>query len=113
MRNLFFFIGLLFLIIACDSNRIFDEYVAIKDHSWKKTDSITFKLNVTDTLSAQNLFINIRNNNSYKYSNLFIITELLAPNQFATVDTLQYEMTDETGKWLGTGFTDLKENKLF
>lgn len=37
----------------------------------------------------------------------------MAPNQFVTIDTLQYEMTDKTGKWLGKGFTDLKENKLF
>jgi gliding motility-associated lipoprotein GldH len=37
----------------------------------------------------------------------------LAPNQYATIDTLEYEMTDATGKWLGNGFSDLKENKLF
>ncbi|MDO9260670.1 MAG: gliding motility lipoprotein GldH [Flavobacteriaceae bacterium] len=113
MNKFFFFIGFLSLFIACDSNRIFDEYNSIDDHAWKKDDTITFNLKVLDTISPQNLFINIRNNNDYKYSNIFIITEILAPNQFATIDTLQYEMTDETGKWLGKGFSDLKENKLF
>jgi gliding motility-associated lipoprotein GldH len=29
------------------------------------------------------------------------------------VDTLEYEMTDAKGQWLGTGFTDVKESKLF
>ena len=29
------------------------------------------------------------------------------------MDTLQYEMADTTGKYLGKGFTDIKENKLF
>lgn len=113
MNRFFFFIGFLTLVIACDSNRIFDEYVSINNSTWKKNDTVSFNLNITDTISAQNLFINIRNNNDYKYSNLFIITEILAPNQYATIDTLQYEMTDETGKWLGNGFSDLKENKLF
>lgn len=113
MNKIFFFIGFLSLFISCDSDRKFDEYVSIENSNWQKDDTITFNLNVSDTISAQNLFINIRNNNDYKYSNLFIITEILSPNQYATIDTLEYEMTNATGKWLGNGFTDLKENKLF
>lgn len=113
MNKLFFILGFLSFLISCDSNRIFDEYVTINNSSWKNQDTISFKLPIKDTISAQNLFINIRNNNDYKYSNIFVITEILAPNQFATIDTLQYEMADETGKWLGDGFSDLKENKLF
>ena len=113
MSKFFFLTGFLSLFISCDSNRIFDEYKTIKNSHWKKNDTIKFNLTITDTVSAKNLFINIRNNNEYKYSNLYIITEIMAPNQFVTIDTLQYEMTDKTGKWLGKGFTDLKENKLF
>ena len=29
------------------------------------------------------------------------------------IDTLEYEMADSQGRWLGTGYTDIKENKLF
>lgn len=112
MNKFFFFIGFLSLLTSCDSNRIFDKYVSIENSTWKKEDTISFNFNVSDTILAQNLFINIRNNNDYKYSNIFIITEILTPNQYVTIDTLQYEMTDEKGKWLGNGFSDLKENKL-
>lgn len=112
MNKFFILFGFFSLFISCDSNRIFDEYRSIDNNTWKKEDTITFNLKVTDTIAAQNLFINIRNNNDYKYSNIFIITEILAPNQYATIDTLQYEMTDNSGKWLGDGFSDLKENKL-
>lgn len=112
MNKFFILFGFFSLFISCDSNRIFDEYRSIDNNTWKKEDTIKFNLKVTDTIAAQNLFINIRNNNDYKYSNIFIITEILAPNQYATIDTLQYEMTDNSGKWLGDGFSDLKENKL-
>jgi len=44
---------------------------------------------------------------------LYVITELLFPNETVIIDTLQYEMADETGKFLGVGFTEIKENKLF
>jgi gliding motility-associated lipoprotein GldH len=29
------------------------------------------------------------------------------------IDTLQYEMADASGKFLGNGFSEIKENKLF
>ncbi len=58
------------------------------------------------------MFINLRNNNNYEYSNLFLIVDINFPNNTSIVDTLEYEMTDAEGKFLGTGLTDLKENKL-
>ena len=57
--------------------------------------------------------INIRNNKNYEFSSLFLIAKIEFPNGFQVVDTLEYEMTDSEGNWLGTGFTELKENKLF
>ena len=59
------------------------------------------------------MFINIRNNKDYPFSNLYLITELNFPNGDKIIDTLQYEMSDKTGHFLGKGFTDIKENKLF
>lgn len=35
------------------------------------------------------------------------------PSGYKVIDTLEYEMTDVFGNWLGAGFTDIKENKLF
>ena len=35
------------------------------------------------------------------------------PEGSATVDTLQYQMANADGSMLGTGFTDVKEHKLF
>ena len=35
------------------------------------------------------------------------------PDLTKVVDTLEYEMADATGRFLGSGFSDRKENKLF
>ncbi|AOW21069.1 gliding motility lipoprotein GldH [Urechidicola croceus] len=113
MRNtivlVLFFIGL----VSCDSNRIFDEYQSVENNVWEKENIAEFKVEVKDTISKKNLFINIRNNKEYEFSNLFLIAKMSFPNGSAIVDTLEYEMTDKTGNFLGTGFTDIKENKLF
>lgn len=113
MNKIFYFLAIVLIVIACNSNQEFDEYKTISNADWHNKDTVLFNFNTSDTISSKNLFINIRNNGAYKYSNLFLITEILAPNQFATIDTLEYEMADATGNFLGQGFSDLKENKLF
>jgi gliding motility-associated lipoprotein GldH len=99
--------------ISCTSDAVFTNYKSIANNSWILNEKVAFNFSIIDTITKRNLFINIRNNNDYKYSNLFLITELVFPNKTKVVDTLQYEMADPTGKFLGTGFTEIKENKLF
>lgn len=100
------------VILSCDSNRIFDEYKSI-DNTWNKNEKVSFTFEPKDTLSTRNLFVNLRNNNDYKFSNLFLIVELNYPNGKIITDTLQYKMTEPNGKFLGTGFGEVKENKFW
>ena len=106
-------LGSLLLLFSCDDKSDFNLYKSIDNEGWKANEKIFFEFDVKDTISPKNLFINIRNNNEYAYSNLYLITELVFPNETKVVDTLQYEMADKTGRFLGVGFTEIKENKLF
>lgn len=112
-NKILFFLGLFFLIISCDKKTVFNQYKPIENTSWKAHKKIEFQFTVKDTIAPKNLFINIRNNKDYEYSNLYLITELIFPNKTIVVDTLQYEMADASGYFLGDGFTDIKDNKLF
>jgi gliding motility-associated lipoprotein GldH len=107
---IFLFVALLF---SCDSQRKFDEYKTIDVNGWSKDDLVVFEFDINDTIASNNLFINIRNTNEYLYNNIFVIAEMDYPNGLSVIDTLEYEMADLHGKWLGSGFTDVKENKLF
>ena len=100
-------------IIACDKNRVFDTYVTLETEGWGKEDLVSFQFDMMDSLGNYDLFIQVRNTNEFEYSNLYLITELQYPSGFHVVDTLEYKMTDSYGRWLGAGFTDIKENKLF
>ncbi|MDD3720965.1 MAG: gliding motility lipoprotein GldH [Lutibacter sp.] len=102
-----------FLLFSCNSNAVFDQYISIENQQWHSDKGIDFIVNNLDTISTNNVFINIRNNKDYEFSSLFLIAKLEMPNGFKVIDTLEYEMTDSSGNWLGSGFTDLKENKLF
>ncbi|MDO5978774.1 gliding motility lipoprotein GldH [Flavivirga spongiicola] len=109
---------LLFLLISslvfvsCDSNRVFDTYKSVPN-KWHKDSIISFKVSPPDSTNAYNLFVNLRNTSDYKYNNLFLIVEMNFPHGKTIKDTLEYRMADPSGKLLGTGFTGVKENKLW
>ncbi len=100
------------LLTSCDSKRVYDEYKSLP-HGWNKDSIITFNLKNIDSLQTYNLFINLRNNNDFPYSNLYLITQMQFPQGKVVTDTLEYEMAAPNGKWLGTGSGDEKENKLW
>ena len=77
---------------------------------WHKDSIVKFTFSPIDTISRNNVYINLRHNYDYAYSNLFLIVGIDFPNNYKVVDTLEYEMADAEGKFLGDGLTDLKEN---
>jgi gliding motility-associated lipoprotein GldH len=100
------------LLVSCDSKRVFDEYQSLPD-GWHRDSLVSFDFNNPDTTKVYDLFINIRNNNEYPFSNLYLITEMNFPNGKTIADTLEYEMAYPNGDWMGEGFTDVKESKLW
>ena len=104
-------IGVLFFM-SCDSKSIFSEYQTI-NNGWKKNESIDFSFSAPDTISKYHLFIQVRNDEKYGFSNLFLITHMNFPNGDVVSDTLEYEMAKPNGEWLGTGFSSVKESKLW
>ena len=100
------------LLVSCDEKRVFDEYKSVGS-AWHKDSIVSFDLPVLDSTQRYDLFINLRDNNNYPYSNLFLIVTLEKPNGYTKVDTLEYEMASPDGTLLGNGYTDIKESKLY
>ena len=101
-----------FLFTNCDSKAVFNIYKTVPNQ-WHKDSVASFKFNAPDTLNNYNLYVNLRTTNAYKFSNLFLLVELNYPNGKTVKDTLEYKMAAPNGELLGTGFSDIKENKLW
>ncbi|MFK7781196.1 gliding motility lipoprotein GldH [Psychroserpens sp.] len=108
----YFVVLMVLMVVSCDSNHVFDQYKSVPNQ-WHKDSVISFGITAPDTINNYNLFVNLRNTNDYKYSNLFLVVELDYPNGKTIKDTLEYRMTAPDGSFLGSGFTDVKENKLW
>lgn len=110
MRN-FILIFASILLISCNDSIIYDDYQSI-DQTWHKDSIVTFNFKQKDTTSLHNVFIKIRNNHKYPYSNLFLIVTLESPSDKNLIDTLEYQMANEKGELLGAGFSSVKESIL-
>ncbi len=113
MRKTGVLLVVLWLIQSCQSDMVFNEYQKITKAEWAQNHIVEFEIAMQDSIIPYNIFINLRNTKDYEFSNLFLITQMTFPNQTIVVDTLEYEMTDVNGRFLGSGFSDIKENKLF
>ena len=110
------FLLISFLIIlflsSCDLNRVFDENYSFENANWDRNKIVSFKIEISDTISQNRFFINIRNTTDYKYNNLYLFITTQLPDGNISKDTIECILADINGKWLGNGLSKLKENNI-
>lgn len=98
--------------MSCDSNRIFDDSVAVKEKGWDINDIKVLTVTISDISSVNNLHINLRNTTDYRYSNILFFLETEYPNQKVSKDTIECILAAPDGKWLGKGMGKIKDNRI-
>ena len=106
-------VGLFILIfLACDYNPVFQQNISIPNDRWNKDSIVKIEVPITDTISYNDIYIDIRNLNSYPYSNLYLFVSVSAPNGDNLTDTIEYRLADEYGAWLGKSSSRIWDCKL-
>lgn len=111
--NKILFCIVLILSFSCDRYKKYDSYQTLENKVWKAKDSVLFKVGIEDISKPHHVFLNVRTDNQYQYRNLYVISKMTLPSKIVIQDTLEYEMADAFGNWLGEGFTDVRNNKLY
>jgi gliding motility-associated lipoprotein GldH len=108
-----FFYALIFLLLlSCDKNRVFEKNVKIPGNAWQKSNIIHFNVNISDTSSSHNVYINLRNRSQYAYSNIFMFITMHAPSGESVRDTFEITLADDRGRWLGRGIGNALSNQV-
>jgi gliding motility-associated lipoprotein GldH len=107
-------VGLLFLFVStgCDRNRVFENNIDIPDYSWDVKNKLSFEVNIDDTVSLHNLYVNVRHASQYPYANLYVFITIKFPNGKLAKDTLECVFSDQNGKWKGEGMVDIWDNQI-
>ena len=103
---------ILLLLSSCSRDTVYNQFKPMEGNRWHKDSVVRFTIPSNDTVQKNNIYVTLRNNKDYEFSNLFLIVGIRFPNSYQIVDTLEYEMTTPEGRFLGTGMSDVKENKL-
>ncbi|NVO10243.1 MAG: gliding motility lipoprotein GldH [Bacteroidales bacterium] len=99
-------------LLSCDRNGIYDENINTVKNSWSENNTAKFQVNIKDTISSHNIYVNIRNTADYPNSNLYLFITTTSPAGFTKLDTLECLLADEQGNWLGKGFGYLRDNRI-
>lgn len=99
-------------LLSCNENVVTSDMESLPN-VWNKNEPVIFTIPQQDSLKPLDIFITVRNNNDYKFNNLFLITALDYPNGKTVTDTIEYRMANPNGSWLGKGIGSVKESKLW
>ena len=102
MRIIFVFLSLL-LLVCCNTNTE-SSYSVFEEDSWHADSIITLNHSVVDTITKQNLYLKIRHTTDFEYQNIFLFVDFQEKR-----DTIEVILSEKNGKWLGSGFGDIKE----
>ncbi len=108
--GLFVLLGSIF--ISCDQNRYYEKNEAIDQNIWYYRDAKTFEVDIVDSLQAFNFYINVRNTIDYEYANLYFFIKTELPNGKLAVDTIECQLANLEGKWLGSGSSEFRDNSF-
>ncbi len=93
---------------GCDPNMVYDHFEPTGNGTWSWDEPLTFRVDMTDTVHAYNIYVNVRHTKDYPKSNLYVFLDILSPAGSQIRDTVNIGITDSRGKWLGNGFGNIK-----
>jgi len=98
----------LFLTSSCDSNRFYEQNIQMPEYTWPSSESKKFLVDIKDTTSAYNFYLNVRNTNDYPFANLYLFIQTTFPDSLYARDTIELQLATKDGKWLGEGYGKFK-----
>jgi gliding motility-associated lipoprotein GldH len=113
MLSRYVLIFVLLLLTGCNDALVYSEYKATTNGVWDRDDVKKFEVSALDSIQPHDIFIMVRNDNTFPYSNLFLIADFQTPDDQIIRDTLEFEMALPDGRWLGKGYGSIIENKLW
>ena len=98
--------------VSCDPNMVFDEYIPIENGLWGWVDAREFKVEISDTTSHHDIYLQVRHTVEYPLSNLYLFVHVKGPTGQVMKDTVNLILAAPDGSWTGRGSGNLRELQL-
>ena len=111
-QNIAIWIITVCFMASCNHDIVYDQYVSTDPEGWTWQDKKAFEVDITDTVSLHNIYIQVRHTLDYPMSNLYMFVRIEGPSGQTLSDTLNFILAHPDGKWIGSGVGKLKELSL-
>lgn len=102
----------LVLSTGCAEPPLVAESADVPLSGWSSESPRAFHWDVQDTLSQHDLLLDVRHASTYPYSNVYLFLTYRFPNGKSRVDTVECTLADDMGRWRGSGFGDLVDQRF-
>lgn len=101
----------MFAMVGCKQS-MYQSSKSLPNKIWEVGDKITFDVEVTDTMTGYDFYIDLRNDAMYPYANIYMFVSTTFPSGKTAKDTVECILADGSGRWLGTGLGDILDNHI-
>ncbi|MDW8272751.1 MAG: gliding motility lipoprotein GldH [Chitinophagales bacterium] len=108
------------LLWSCNENVIYDKNLPIEKELWSYDAPKIFTVDINDTLSTYNIFIQLRHSFHFEWRNLWVKVETVYPDGKKLTERVNLLLCEPDGKWFGSCLNDqcfikipLQENAYF
>lgn len=91
----------IFLHSCGEAGVIVNQSKTIPNATWNRVDTLHFEFNVQDTIDYYDFSVLVRNTDNYQWSNIYLFSDLIFPNGKTRIDTIEVQLADQYGYWLG------------
>jgi gliding motility-associated lipoprotein GldH len=96
----------LLCITSCDPNRLYETNTQIADQKWPYDDVKSYTVDVKDTTTRYNIYINIRHSFLFEWRNLYVLVGTQMPDGRKLDKRVNLPLCEADGKWYGSCLGD-------
>lgn len=103
---------LIMLTLSGCTQVLFQKSEPLPNKIWEVGHNVTFNVDVIDTTTGYDFYIDLRNDAMYPYSNIYMFVNTTFPSGKGARDTVECILADGAGRWLGSGLGDILDNHI-
>jgi gliding motility-associated lipoprotein GldH len=94
------------MLSSCDPNRLYETNTPIADQRWSYDDIKSYEVEVKDTNTRYNIYINIRHSFQFDWRNVYVQVGTQMPDGRKLEKRVNLPLSEADGKWFGSCLGD-------
>lgn len=90
-------------LTGCGPEDLYVNNQPVSKGVWPQDRFYRFEVLVRDTITPFNIYLQVRNDGRYEYSNLWLFIRTNSPTGAILKDTVECQLATDEGRWLGRG----------